>query len=344
MHITPFDMAHLFSWFWGIVSGTLKPAFDAIQVNALAQAAGLTTNMLAIALGIYGLLLMLGLVQAPVSNLVSLGLRGAVVAAVLTTSTYNYWIRDLVNVALPHLWGQITSLGALDTTSTAGPWDALFNQASAAGWEMLRTTDSWSLKACILIYFVFAYGSIGCGFGIWAEGAFMAAIYVAIGPLMFPLVFFRATRPIFAAWVGVTASSVVLQLLAITVAGVLVRAGTLMLGAVSSGIFGDATAKVAALGACALIFCLCARYSLRLPAAAAQLCGGIYWQPAPLINATYSALMGAAKAPFAIPAQAAADGARAAAGAVGNQARRMLPAPASPPGPSLSRVPPASHS
>ena len=347
MHITPFDLSRLFSWFWGIVYGASKTAFDGIQVNALAATLGITQDLLTIALGIYGLMLMLGLVQAPVANLVSLGLRGAVVFTFLAASTWNYWVRDLVTVAVPAHWAQVVSFGAADGTGPASPFDTLFNQANAAGWDVMRAVDSWWLKALVILYFVVAFVAIGCGFGIWAEGALMAAFYVAVGPLTLPCAFFKATRPIFTAWCGITASAVVLQLLALAVAGVLVRAETAMLAAITSGAFGDAVSRVAALCACALIFFLCARWSLKMPAAAAQLCGGIYWHPAPLIGAAYDAVGKMLAAPVAVPADAAkqlAGGAsRAAVGAAREQARRLLPSasPSTPPGPSISRSPAA---
>ncbi len=341
MHITPFELNRLFSWFWGIVHGASKVAFDALQVNAIAAALGITQDLLTIALAVYGLLLMFGLVQAPVSNLVSLGLRGAVVATVLTAGAYNYWIRDLITVALPRFWGQVASLGAVDGLSVAAPWDALFNQANAAGWDVMRAVDSWWLKLLVAAYFVVAFVAIGCGFGIWMEGAFMAAFYVAIGPLLFPLVFFKATRPIFTAWAGVTASATVLQLLALTLAGVLVRAETAMLGAITSGAFGDAVARIAALLACALIFGLCARWSLKMPAVAAQLCGGIYWHPAPLIGAAYGAVSSALAAPVTAPLAAATGGAGRAADAAREKLREtgrsFLGSSSPPPGPSVSR-------
>lgn len=342
MHVTPFDMSRLFSWFWGIVMGAMRPAFDAIQVNAIAAAAGISEDMLKVALGIYGIMLMLGLAQAPVSNLVSLGLRGAVLATVLTASFYNYWVRDLVTSALPQLWGQISSFGTAGGLGPAAPFDALFNQANAAGWDVYRRLPEWTfLKLFVFAYFGVALVAIGCGFMIWAEGAFCAALYVAIGPIILPLVLFKATRPIFTAWVGITASAALLQLLALTVASVLVLAMRGMLAAITSGIFGDATAVVAALMASALIFFLCARWSLKMPAVAAQLCGGVHWHPAPLVSAAYGAIMSAFTAPVTLPLQAAKMGAGAALGGVAGiaatQAGKLLSGPSNPPGPSLSR-------
>ncbi len=341
MHVTPFEIQRLFSWFTGFLDAGLKPAMAAIQINALLLANEQAPILLQIALAAAALFALLGWSSAPVGGYVAVALKGGIVAAVLTASFWNDVVRDFVTVALPAAWTKVVSFGSTDT-GPAAPFDAIFNQTVAAGLDVWRRLWPSPLIVWVVFFFLTALAAIGCGYAVWLAGYFSARMYVSIGPIFVVLGMFTATRPIFLAWIGVLASAVVLQLLAVTLASVLVGSMRAMLGALTSGVFGGPQAQVVGFIGAAVIFALCAWKAYQLPGVASALCGGVYWHPGAIVNATYGAIGKGASNLLGMAGPIVAEGGKRAADKVRERLRhgdsRPGPSISPSPGPSLSRV------
>jgi hypothetical protein len=81
-----------------------------------------------------------------------------------------------------------------------------------------------------------------------------------------------------------------------------------------------------------IVFLLAAWMMLKLPSAAAHICGGIHWSPAPIVAATYGAVGAGAVAAGAL----ARDFTQARTAAAISNVRRA--SSVVPPGPSVSRA------
>lgn len=327
----PFDPRKVLDFFTRIIDAASAPVVARLIDSHIALAGELMLSLGTIALSLLGWAIATGKVQSPVEDFTWFAVKIGILAAMLTTADYTYWVRDAFHTAFPATIGAITSLGG-EQASGASAWDALLNQSWAASMEILGTLNRFDpMKLFVVAFLACALAAVVAGYGIWLLGHFMSDIYLTVGPVFLPLILFAATRGIFNAWVGSLAATVVLQLLALVVSSVLIAAEGQILRAVASGSIANPILKLGVMFGAAAIFVLCAFYARRLPAAATALTGGFQWQPTSLVNATMGAIERAPGAIGGAMGQMAKGGyQRAKAHAAGRSTN-------TPPGPSLSQ-------
>lgn len=328
-----FQANAVFAFFTQLIDSPLMAAVDAMMGNGLRATGALVVPLGTVLLAFYGLSISRGWTQAPVGGFVALVLKLGVFAALVGVGTYSYFVRDFILTALPAHVGQLVSQTTGIATGAAA-YDTLWNQAIVSGlsvWNGLGTYNP--LRLLVLVFWFVALGGICAGYGIWLMARIMGVLYVGFGPLLLPLALFAATRTIFSNWIGAMLSTVVLQGLSVGLASLLMGAEGAILSAVVTGGSSDTYARIGLMFAAIAIFVLCGWFALRLPAAAASICGGVHFSPDRVVGATYGAVGSAAKQVGRGIAKGAVAAGRAA------QQRIASRGMASPPGPTLSRTP-----
>lgn len=306
----------------GPLLGTINPAIS----HAIAYAAKLAIPLSTALLAFYGMRIGSGLSTEPAYGFLRLIGKIALVIVLLSTATYDYWIRDVFLTAIPRDMAFLA--GGASTGTGAHVYDVLLNRAMVAGlttWKSMSLLDP--MKLLVVLYWIVAMAAVVAGYGIWLLGHIMVVIYLMIGPVFIPMFLFSITAPVFTAWIGVLLSTVVLQALSVALSTILVGVE----GAIVTSIATGAGTAMAGLLAAIALFMLCAWFAHKLPAAAAALCGGIHFTPDAIGRATYGAVGSAANA--------ARNGVVGYAGSVTAKTAAARSAPAlAPPGPTLSRA------
>jgi len=327
-----FEARDALAYLTSIIDSGLAAAGDAIIGNTLRLVNPWLVPLTTIALALYAVAIALGKAQAPAQGFAALCLKMLLVIVVLQQATYFQWVRDIFLTAAP---GDLSNLGSASGTAVPGAhaFDLVLNKAIILGLAYWNSFSAYNpLKLLAIPYWIIAGAAVLFGYGVWLIAHFMCVVYVSIGALFVWMVLFAPLRPIFSAWIGSLFACLVLQALAIIVSAVVIQAESSMVIAITGNLLADGTQMIGAMIAACVIFALAAWFALKLPAAAASLCGGIHFAPSALGAATWGAVQAGGSGAM----RAIGRGAAAAPG----KAREALRAPMfqSPPGPSLSRA------
>jgi len=225
---------------------------------------------------IFGILVVLGYVRAPIQDFVINVIKIAIIVALVTeVSTYNQYVKDFFFTQLPDGIGaafgtQGTAPGDIQSGSA---FDSLIDDVLAR-FKEIASEGSWRNIVPYLI------GSLFVVVGVIASIILLAlvllaklalALLIAIGPIFIALALFRATFPFFSSWLSGLVNFVVLQVLVVAIISLLVSILTGFLNDISGADFGAQMAMALRMVA---LFALGAILALQLPGIAARISGG----------------------------------------------------------------------
>jgi type IV secretion system protein VirB6 len=290
-------MNTFFTTITAAIDGPLLGVMDGIIAHGIAYVATILIGVLAVAIALMGIAIAAGVTQAPARGMLVLLAKTAFVVALATQATYAYWVRDLIVVAMPHDLSQLVG-GA--PSATAHSYDVILNQAQDGGWSVWNSFGWYDPRRLLIafmlaIYFAISLAATCFGYGVWLLGHIMAVVYVAFGVVFLPCFLFAPLRPMFSAWIGALVSCVALQGLSIILATILVKVESSIIGQVVAANSGDVQMRLGMLMCAAVLFVLCSWFALKLPLAAAALCGGIHFSPVALSAATFGVIQGGAR-------------------------------------------------
>lgn len=279
-----------------IVSQVETPLVAAVA-EVLSAFLTFVTAPLRIALVLYialtGLLIVRGEVSETGTILFGRILRMILVVWVVTgAGVYQRTVHDLFFSMLPNgLANALTSSGSVSVIS-AGSFDQVWLKAWRGGLEVWRTLG-WSdiaEKAVVVLFWAVAILSTGFCFAIWLISRVILALYIALGPLLVPLVLFAATRAIFERWIGSLISCVILQVTTVVLLYIVLGVEQQVVGRI--GIMGsvDPMGMLQVLLAGMIFFAVAAYVAFQLPAFAASLSGGLAFHTGALARATRGAV------------------------------------------------------
>lgn len=278
-----------------------------------------------------GFSILAGMVVEPLRDTWMRLVKVMVVAFFLTSAGYTQYVVNFVLHGIPaDIGGAITGSG----TFGAASFDAIWNKAFGAGLDVWKNTSSFDVGLQILIgiYWLAAAIACACGFLIYLASTILLGLFVAIGPLVLPMVLFGATRSIFERWIGAMMSMLFLQAFAVIMLAVLLGAENQLLAGI--GAVDNAFGQLQQLFAGMLTFIIGAGILVQLPGAATALAGGMHFHAQAIHRATLGRAGAASRAVTVGGAKLIATGAAAGAGAA---VRAMHTRTSTPPGPSMSR-------
>ncbi|MBP2307500.1 hypothetical protein GBZ48_22095 [Azospirillum melinis] len=279
-----------------IVSQVETPLVDAVA-DVLTAFLIFVATPLRIALVLYialtGLLVMRGEMTETGAVLFGRLLKMILVVWVITgAGIYQQYIHDLFFTTLPvSLANALTSSGTVSTVN-ANSFDQVWLKAWRAGLEVWRTLG-WSdiaEKAVVVLFWAAAILSTGFCFAIWLISRVILALYIALGPLLGPLVLFAATRAIFERWIGSLISCVILQITTIVLLYIVLSVEQQVVGRIVIMGSVDPMVMLQVLLAGMIFFAVAAYVAFQLPAFAASLSGGLAFHTGALARAAQGAL------------------------------------------------------
>jgi type IV secretion system protein VirB6 len=128
--------------------------------------------------------------------------------------------------------------------------------------------------AVILFWLAAIISNVFC-FAIWLISRVTLAIYIALGPLLIPLVLFPATRGIFERWIGALISCVILQITTIVLLYIILLTEQIVVGTVATKAATSDIEGIQVLLSGIIFFAVAAFVALQLPGLASSLSGGL---------------------------------------------------------------------
>jgi len=279
-----------------IVSQVETPLVAAVTevLNAfLVFAAAPLRVALVLYIALTGILVLRGAVSETGAVLFGRMLRMILVVWVITgAGVYQQYVYDVFFATLPAaLSDALTSSGAVRIVS-ANSFDQVWLRAWRAGLEVWRTLG-WSdiaEKAVVVLFWAAAILSTGFCFAIWLISRVILALYIAVGPLLVPLVLFAATRAVFERWIGSLISCVILQVTTIVLLFIVLAVEQEVVSTVTRMGSVDPLVMLQVLLAGVIFFAVAAYVAFQLPAFAASLSGGLAFHTGALARAARGAV------------------------------------------------------
>jgi len=304
----------IFGQLSGLIQSPLIAATQNVVGTMISAVTGILQSVLAVYIAFTGYQMFAGHMAEPVRDVWLRIVKGAFVVFLLTTGNYTAYVTNLVLTGIPH--DISTALGG-DGVSAA-IFDHLWNVAFKGGLSVLNHVNwyDFGIEGLVLAYWFAAVIACVLCFAIWQSAQILLALFVAIGPLVCPMLLFSATRSIFERWIGALLGMLFLQVMVIVLLTVLLQAeNSLLLGAVANT---NVIAQMQGLFAPIIMFGIAALLVWQLPGAATALAGGMHFHAYALHQAT-----------FGKAAAGAAAGAATGAAVVGALAKRGAKAGAS---------------
>jgi type IV secretion system protein VirB6 len=220
-------------------------------------------------------------------------LKMSLVVWIITgAGAYQQYVYDFFFTTLPSgLSNALTSSGSINVIS-ANSFDQVWLKAWRAGLEVWRTLrwNDIAEKAVVALFWFVAILSTSFCFAIWLISRVILALYIAIGPLLIPLVLFPATRAVFERWIGSLISCVILQVTTIVLLYIVLAVEQEVVGTVASMGSVDPMVMIQVLFAGIIFFAVSAYVGFQLPSLASSLSGGLAFHTGALARAALGAV------------------------------------------------------
>ena len=270
----------------GVVSEFLSYVSTPLQVAAVLYIA------------LTGVLILRGYHQEATHSIISRMLALAVVVWFVTTAgIYQQWVYDFFFVVLPRDLGNALTGGGAGTVG-ASDFDKVWIKTWGAGLEVWKTLswDDVAEKLVIVLFWGAGIVSTGFCFAIWLVSRVILALYVAIGPLLVPLVLFPATKALFERWIGSMIACIILQISTLVLLFIVLEVEREVVGAVVALHTTDPLPMIQVSLAGIIFFAVAAYVALQLPAFASSIGGGMHFHVGAIARAGLSAVKGSGKA------------------------------------------------
>ncbi|UZO95027.1 Channel protein VirB6 (plasmid) [Roseomonas mucosa] len=243
-----------------------------------------------------GILFIRGEASEPGSVVMSRGIKFAIIVWLLTGSgLYQQWVYNFFFVSLPNGLSQsLTSTGAAGAVS-ANSFDDGWIKSWRAGLEVWNRTawDDFAQQIGVLLFWIAAVLSNVFCFAIWLISRIILAVYIALGPLLIPLVLFPATRGVFERWIGALISCVILQITTIVLLYIILLAENQVLAkVVTTSRGGDSIQGLQVLLSGIVFFAVAAFVAVQLPGVASSLSGGLSFHTGAVVRGMQKAMGG----------------------------------------------------
>lgn len=228
---------------------------------------------------IFGIMILLGYVRAPISDFVINIIKISIIVLIVTeVDTYNTYVTDLFFVQLPEGIGAAVggmSGGSMDSAgiTSGSAFDEIINRSIQIS-EDIAAEGSWRDWYPYLVaafYMALAIVVSMVLLAIYIFGKVALALVLVLGPLFITLLLFRVTQPFFSSWLAAAANFVLLQVLAIALIGMMISLLQEFIdSAEASAWYEDFVLAIRLAG----LFALTLYLGLQLPSIAARLSGG----------------------------------------------------------------------
>ncbi|NPD70333.1 type IV secretion system protein, partial [Acetobacteraceae bacterium] len=285
-----------------------------------------------------GILILRGHASEGIGSLVSRAIKLSVVVWFATNGgEYATWVNDFFLVSLPNdLTQAVSSSVSGGTAISANSFDVLLLKSYDAGLQVWKLLHWYDIGEMILIVVFWAIAILACvvTFAIWFISHISLAVFVALGPLMVPLVLFVVTKPIFERWIGAMISAVIVQVVTVILLTITLEVESQLVTQLAGYTGTNPFDQMRTLLAACAFFAFAALLAFQIPGFGTALAGGLHFHTGAIARAT----LGVATKGVSTLASKAGAISQSADAAMLSGARSVLPRIGPTPGGSLSKA------
>lgn len=288
----------VFSYIYQDIENPLVDGLSQLMAALVAYAAAPVQTALVIYIALTGILILRGHASEGIGSLVSRVLKMAVVIWFATNgSLYTTWVSEFFLTTLPSDVSQTVSSSMSGGASiSSNSFDVLLLKSYDAGlqvWKLLHLTD-FGEEIFVVLYWIVAALACLVTFAIWFISHVSLAIFVALAPLMLPLVLFRVTAPIFERWIGAMISAVIVQVVTVILLTVTLQVEAQLVAQLAGYTGNNAFEQMRTLIAAVAFFGFATLLAFQIPGFGTALAGGLHFHTGALARVTLGAISGGA--------------------------------------------------
>ena len=288
----------VFSYIFDQIETPLLQSLASLISALVSYAAAPVQTALVIYIALTGILILRGHASEGIGSLTSRILKLSTVVWFATNGAlYTTWVSNLFLTVLPNDVGNAVSSSMGDGTAiSASSFDVLLVKSYDAGlevWKLLSWTDIGE-QVFVVLYWVVASFACLVTFAIWFISHVSLAIFVALGPLILPLVLFRATAPIFERWIGALISAVIVQVVTVILLTLTLQVEAMLVAQLAGYTGTNPFEQIRTLIAAVAFFGFATLLAFQIPGFGTALAGGLHFHTGALARATLGAVSGGA--------------------------------------------------
>ena len=209
----------VFSYIFTAIENPLLDNLAQLMAALISYAAAPVQTALVLYIALTGILMLRGHASEAIGSLFSRLIKMSIIVWFTTTGApYTDWVSNFFLTTLPNDISQaVTSSMAGGTAIAADSYDTVLLKAFDAGLQVWKLLDWYDLgeKSFVIVFWAVAILACLVMFAIWFISHISLAVFVALAPLMVPLVLFPVTKPIFERWIGSMISAVIVQVVTV---------------------------------------------------------------------------------------------------------------------------------
>ncbi len=288
----------VFSYIMNLVDTPLLDSLGQLMTALVAYAAAPAQTAVVIYIALTGILILRGHASEGIGSLVSRAIKLSIVVWFATNGgEYATWVNDFFLVSLPNDITQAVSASAGGGTGiSANSFDILLLKSYDAGlqvWKIL-SWDQIGEKLFVVLFWSVSVLACVVTFAIWAISHISLAIFVALGPLMLPLVLFPVTKPIFERWIGAMISAVIVQVVTVILLTLTLQVEGMLVAQLAGYTGTNPFEQMRILLAACAFFAFATLLAFQIPGFGTALAGGLHFHTGALARATLGAVTGGA--------------------------------------------------
>lgn len=288
----------VFGYIFDQVESPLLQVLGSIMTALVAYAASPVQTAVVIYIALTGILILRGHASEGIGSLVSRAIKLSIVVWFATNGgEYATWVNDFFLVSLPNDVTQaVSSAAGGGTTIAANSFDTLLLKSFDAGlqiWKLLGWRDIGE-KMFVILFWAVAVMACVVTFAIWAISHISLAIFVALGPLMLPLVLFPVTKPIFERWIGAMISVVIVQVVTVILLTLTLQVEAMLVAQLAGYTGTNPFEQIRILLAACAFFAFATLLAFQIPGFGTALAGGLHFHTGAIARATLGVATGGA--------------------------------------------------
>lgn len=288
----------VFAYIFSAIETPLLDGLGQLMVALVAYAAAPVQTAVVIYIALTGILILRGHASEGIGSLVSRAIKLSIVVWFATNGgEYATWVNDFFLVSLPNdVTHAVSSAAGGGASIGANSFDTLLLKSFDAGlqiWKLLGWRDIGE-KMFVILFWTVAVMACVVTFAIWAISHISLAIFVALGPLMLPLVLFPVTKPIFERWIGAMISAVIVQVVTVILLTLTLQVEAMLVAQLAGYTGTNPFEQIRILLAACAFFAFATLLAFQIPGFGTALAGGLHFHTGAVARAAMGVATGGA--------------------------------------------------
>jgi type IV secretion system protein VirB6 len=288
----------VFSYIYTVIENPLLDNIGQLMTALVAYVAEPVQTSVVLYIALTGILMLRGHASEAIGSLFSRFIKMSIVVWFATNGAlYTTWVSDFFLTTLPNDISQaVTSSMAGGTAIAANSFDTVLIKAFDAGlqvWKLLKWYN-FGEQIFVIVFWVIAIFACLVTFAIWFISHISLAVFVALAPLMLPLVLFPVTKPIFERWIGAMISAVIVQVVTVILLTLTLEVEGQLVAQLASYAGTNPDEQMRTLVGAVAFFGFAALLAFQIPGFGTALAGGLHFHTGALARAALGVATGGA--------------------------------------------------